>query len=195
MPKIRIAALLAAALLHCASASAAPISVNSNAKVLTDLGLFSAGSHTLTATGVVDLAVGCGSFLLGPDGVPTTPVTCGGYGYFNPSGSAADYGNYGPAGTGAKLGALIGTLKGDAISRNNPADWFLIGNSLSLTLLTESHVWAMVNDTYYVNNSGTFKVTASEGQPNALPEPSGLALVALGLLAAGGLGRRAGKAR
>jgi hypothetical protein len=99
----------------------------------------------------------------------------------------------------------MGTLNanaytGDAPTNAQQADWFLIGYSRSITLLTDSHVWALVNDigpagTSYGNNGGAFLVTASNGQPNAVPDPSSFALVALGLLAAGGLGRRAAKAR
>jgi hypothetical protein len=144
---------------------------------LTDLGLFAAGTYQLTGAGVVDL-VGDGSFLIAPNGTPVAPVSTPGYGYFNPSGSYLADGNYGAAGTHAKIGALIGS---SSATPTSPADWFLIGDSDVLTLGAAGHLYASVNDTFHDNDTGSFMVEVS-----AVPEPAsiGLILGALALFAA-----------
>ena len=125
--------------------------------VLTDLGTFGAGTYTITGSGVVDL-VGDGSFPIHPDGTPAPIVTTPGYSYFNPNGSFTADGNYGPAGANAKVGALIGTL---TPSPSSPSDWFLIGYSTQVTLVTAGDIYASVNDTYYPNDTGFFNATVS----------------------------------
>ena len=156
-------------------ASATAVSAGGSGAVgtLTDLGLFAAGTYELTGTGVVDL-VGDGSFLINPDGTPDAPVTTPGYGDFNPDGSYTASGVFGPAGGNAKIGALIGSF---SAAPSSPADWFLIGNSDSVTLAAAGHLYASVNDTYHDNDTGSFDVEVS-----AVPEPAPLVLVGAAFL-------------
>ncbi len=153
-----------------------------NKPVLVDLGLFNAGSYTLFGSGQVDLA-GVGTFTMNPDGKPTTSVTAPGYAYFNQGGSFIADNTYGPAGLNAKIGSLIGTL---SASPTSPADWFLIGDEKSLTLSASQHIYAAVNDTYYINNSGAFNVSVI----SAVPEPASYALFLTGLGMLGWMSRR-----
>jgi len=151
--------------------------------VLTDLGSFSAGTYNITATGIVDL-VGNGSFRMRPDGLPETSVTAPGYGYFNPNGSDHADGatNYGAAGAGVLIGALIGTFTDTPAT---PADWFLIGYSKQVTLLSAGHIYASVNDTFHNNNTGHFDVNVT-----AVPEPETYAMLLAGLGLMGAVARR-----
>ena len=162
------------------SSGASAVAVSSGGSgvtgVLTDLGLFAAGTYTLTGSGTVDL-VGGTAFTMNPDGVPTSVVTSGGYGYFNPAGSLTADGNFGAAGSNAKIGALIGTL---SATPSTPSDWFLIGYSKVITLASAGHVYASVNDTFHNNNSGAFDVSVT-----AVPEPASTAMVVAGLGIAG----------
>lgn len=179
---------LAAAAVFCFSAAASAVSVAPNG-VLTDLGLFAAGSYQLTGSGVVDLA-GAGNFQMNPDGTPFSTVTFPGYAYFNPSGSTIADGNHGPAGNSVKFGSLIGSLNASAFTGSNPtgpqaADWFLIGYSTVVVLAAPGHIYASVNDTFYGNNTGTFDATVS-----AVPEPGSVVLLLAGVGAVGFMAKR-----
>ena len=62
---------LSVALMIAESADATPVAPTG---LLTDLGLYAAGTYTITGSGVVDL-VGNGSFSMQPDGLPVSVVT------------------------------------------------------------------------------------------------------------------------
>lgn len=147
---------------------------------LTDLGFFTAGIYSITASGTVEL-VPENTFTMNPDGTPTTPVTAPNYAYFNPTGSFIADGHYGFAGTAGKIGALVGTLS----ATPGVNDWFLIGYSKQLTLASAGHIYAAVNETYAVNDSGAFSVTVT-----AVPEPESYALFLAGLGLMGLVARR-----
>lgn len=183
--------ILAGVLAATAQASfAAPINVAANSgydwtvtgskPTLTDLGFFTAGIYSITASGTVEL-VPENTFTMNPDGTPTTPVAAPNYGYFNPSGSFKADGSYGFAGEAAKIGALVGTLS----LTPGANDWFLIGYSKQLTLASAGHIYAAVNETYAVNDSGAFSVTVT-----AVPEPESYALFLAGLGLMGLVARR-----
>ena len=133
-------ALACASYLPCVHAG--PVS---SAGGLTDLGLFAAGRYTLTGSGPVDICGG-GSAVLRPDGLPDTTVTCAPLvSDFNPNGSYTADGLFGRSGLNARIGALIGTFNANAYTGNNPLpdqadEWFLIGNLMTLTLVTEGHI-------------------------------------------------------
>ncbi len=173
----------AACLLISAHAALAGTSVNANNAPLVDLGSFSAGTYTISASGTVDL-VGDGSFGMNPDGTPVTSVTAPGYGYFNPSGSDIADGNYGFAGAGIKIGALAGSFS----STPGVSDWFTIGYSKQITLISTGHIYAAINDTYSANNSGAFMVNVT-----MVPEPETYALLLAGLGLIGAATRRKSK--
>lgn len=181
-------ALACAAVIPCAQA--APVSSGAG---LTDLGLFAAGSYMLTGSGTVDICGG-GSALIRPDGTPAATVTCPPIAaLFNPNGSYTADGQYGRAGTHARIGALIGTLNPLAWGGTDPTpaqadDWFLIGDVLTLTLASAGHIYAAVNDTFYPDNSGAFDVRVEAA--TGLPEPASVALVAAALGGLGAAGRR-----
>lgn len=166
----------AALVLSAASGLAAATSVGAGGSgldgTLTDLGFFAAGTYVVTGSGVVDL-VGDGSFLINADGTPNAPVTTPGYGYFNPNGSLLADDNNGAAGANAKIGALIGSF---SAAPAGPSDWFLIGNSDSVTLAAAGHLYASVNDTFHDNDIGAFTVEVS-----AVPEPASVTLLLAGL--------------
>jgi hypothetical protein len=178
----------ALALAAAASASHATTVLPTGA--LIDLGTFSAGTYSLVGTGLVDLCGG-GTFVMRPDGIPNSTVTCSNYGAtFNPNGSFIADSTFARAGTNAKIGALIGTLNASAFTGLNPtvaqaSDWFLIGFSATVTLNTAGHIYASVNDTAYSNNTGAFQVTVSQ-----VPESSTYALMAIGLAALSAMSRR-----
>lgn len=194
MTSMRLAFALTALSTACGLAAAAPTTVNGSTSSLVSLGSFAAGTYSITATGLIDLTYN-GGFVIRPDGVPNAPITFAGYSYFNPSGSYTVGGDYGPAGTNAKIGALIGTLNPSASLFSNPtaahaADWFLIGYNKTLTLATAGNIYAAVNDTYVGNNTGAFQVSVT-----AVPEPAQWALALAGGLALLGLQRRRGAGR
>ena len=174
---------IAASLLLSAHAAFATTSVNANNAPIADLGSFSAGTYTITASGSVDL-VGDGSFTMNPDGTPKSVVTTPGYSYFNPSGSVIADGAYGFAGAGVKIGALAGTFS----SSPGVSDWFTIGYSKQVTLVSAGHIYAAVNDTYSPNNAGVFLVNVT-----AVPEPESYALLLAGLGLIGAVARRKNK--
>lgn len=173
-----IALLAFAAGSACAATSVAP---TNPAFGLYDLGSFAAGTYQITATGIVDLT-GDGQFRMQPDGMPETAVTSPAYAYFNPSGSYIADGSYGPGGAGVKIGALMGTL---AAAPAGPADWFQIGYSHMLTLGAAGHIYAAVNDTYYPNDTGAFRVEVTP-----VPEPGEYAMLLAGLGVLGAIRRR-----
>jgi hypothetical protein len=189
MLSIRLAMMTTLALAGGMACSAGATTVAGNNTGLVDLGSFAAGTYLLTGSGLVDL-VGSNTFTLRPDGVPDHPVTASGYGYFNPSGSFIADGSFARAGSNAKVGALVGTLNSAAYLGNNPsgaqqADWFLIGYSAQVTLVSPGHVYAAINDTFGPNNSGAFTVSAT-----AVPEPASWAMAGVGLALLGALARR-----
>ena len=163
-----------------ATASGYVWSVSPSAPVLTDLGSFDAGTYSIAASGTVELVPGH-SFTMNPDGTPTSGVTASGYDYFNPTGSFIADSHYGFAGTAGKIGALVGTLS----ATPGVNDWFLIGYSKQLTLASAGHIYAAVNETYAVNDSGAFSVTVT-----AVPEPESYALFLAGLGLLGLVARR-----
>jgi hypothetical protein len=177
--KIITGLLLSTAMSFNAQAALIPATAN-----LVDLGLFSAGAYQLTGSGVVDLVDA--RFTMKPDGMPASAVTYPGYQYFNPNGSYTADGTYGPAGTNAKIGALVGTLS----SHPTTNDWFLIGYSKELTLNTASHIYAAVNDVYYNNNHGAYTLNISNVSIGNVPEPSSIALMLAGLGLVGAVVRR-----
>lgn len=184
--KFLASAVITALLAFALPAAATP--VNANLSTPTSLGFFTAGTYHITGSGVVDLVGAPGSgFDINPDGTPTSTVTTPGYGYFNPNGSYQADGNYGPGGAGIKIGALMGTLVAAPAS---PSDYFLIGYGTDLTLLSDSFIYAQVNDTYYPNNGGAFE--ASVAAVNAVPEPLTLSLFGAGLAGMAAVRRRKG---
>ena len=192
MKHVRRSAALFGLLAFAGVVSAAPVLGTSGpagffgSTGLTFLGAFAAGTYQFTDTGVVDIA-GDGRFRLTPDGRPETTVTEPGYAYFNPNGADNDFGTRGPAGAGVNLGALIGTF---SATPSGAASFFLLGSSRTLTLASAQNIFALVNDTYYANNTGSFDVTFVRLTPTVVPEPSQAALVLLSLGALGVVGRK-----
>ena len=148
---------------------------------LTDLGSFSAGVYSITATGTIGLTPS-GNFMMTADGIPASPVTDKSYLYFNPTGSVIADHIYGFAGSSFKIGALVGTLSTNPTSSS---DWFLIGSATKLTLSATSHIYAAVNDTYSINDTGAFSVTVT-----SVPEPEVYAMLLAGLGLMGAIARR-----
>ena len=157
-------------------------SVAANNPALTSLGSFGAGSYLITATGLVDLVGPVSSgFTIRPDGIPDSPVTTPGYGYFNPSGSDIADGNYGAPGPGFKIGSLVGTLT----ATPGTGDWFTIGYAKAIVLTGPTTIYALVNDTFYPNDYGAFDVSVA-----AVPEPASWALLIAGFGLSGAALRR-----
>ena len=169
-----------AALFTVATGAHAATLVNANQSTPTLLGVYGPGTYTITGSGLIDLVGPVGSgFTMRPDGVPDVPVVAPGYGYFNPSGSYLADGAYGPGGTVAKIGALMGTLLATPLV---PTDYFLIGYGTSITLLSNQAIYAQVNDTFYPNDGGAFTVNVALA---AVPEAATWAMMVAGFAAAG----------
>lgn len=189
-----IAAALAAAVALPGVASAGTLILASNSGT-TDLGVFAAGTYNISATGLVSLSGPVGSgFDIRPDGVPNSPVTAGGYGYFNPGGSDMADGIFGLGGPSIKLGGLMGSFAAVAPQGNN-APWlpgyFFIGYSANV-VHTGGHLYAQVNDTFYSNNQGAFDVTVRQVVTGGVPEPATWAMMMLGFFTAGTVLRAGG---
>lgn len=175
--------IAALALLAVAGAASA-VTVVGSSMTPTLIGAFGPGTYQFTGTGIVDIA-GHGTFPVDPNGKPAPTVTEPGYGYFNPNGSDTDVpagGTHGPAGIGVNIGALVGTF---TPTPTMPSDYFLLGTSKTITFGAPTTVYATLNDTYYLNNTGSFNVTVS-----AVPEPAQAALLLAGLGVIGMVGRR-----
>jgi hypothetical protein len=175
--------MLAAGTALAFASPASAQSVAANLPHVTDLGLFAAGTYTLTGSGLIDLVGLPGSgFTMRPDGTPDSPVTAPGYAYFNPDGSYTADGNYGLGGPTIKIGALMGTL----VAAPSVGDFFLIGYGTTISLANAGHIYGMVNDTYYPNNGGAYTVNVSA----AVPEPAAWAMLIGGFGLAGATMRR-----
>ncbi len=160
----------------------------------TDLGLFSAGTYQITASGVVDIAspVVQHHFNLDPTGTPPAgfPIDSPGYAAYATTGVLQDPFSlnqpgqgYGVSGPLAKLGALLGSFVPNPVTTQlNPivTDFFLIGFGTTVTLQTDGHIYALVNDVAgtYGNNFGSFDVTVTG--VSAVPEASTWAMIILG---------------
>jgi hypothetical protein len=168
------------------SSLASAVAVFGETDGLTTIGTFAAGTYQITGSGIVSLAgiAGDGVFDMLPTGIPKTPVTLTGYGYFNPNGSTIADGNSGVVGAGALFGALYGTFN---VNPTSPADYFLIGSSALQTLNTTQTLYARVNDMSgsFSNNSGFYEVTVA-----AIPEPHEWAMMLAGLGLVGLVARR-----
>lgn len=174
------------ALVLIAAPAAASTTIFANVSAPTFVGLFAAGTYSITGSGLVDLTGPVGSgFTIRPDGIPDTPVTTPTYGYFNPSGSFIADGIFGPGGNVAKIGALMGSFLAAPAS---PSDYFLIGYGTTITLTGPTTLYAQVNDTFYPNNGGAFEVDVA-----AVPEPAAWALL-IGGFAITGMAMRSRRA-
>jgi hypothetical protein len=159
--------------------------VSGGSTSLTSLGTFGVGTYKVTASGIVGLAGTGGGFDTGPDGIPVTPVTSFGYDYCNPIGCSVDIpgnGNVGPGGVTVNFGTLMGTFNA---SPTSPSDYFIIGNSTNVTIAFASTLYALVNDTYYANDVGSYDVEVTP-----VPEAASWALMLAGFAAIGGAMRR-----
>jgi len=189
MRLMQLGAVAAAVLSLAAGAAVAATQVDSGGSGavgnLTSLGTFDAGTYLITASGIVDLALGSPyNLLVDANGVPTGTVTAP-YTYFNPNGAPGDVfqpGVYGAAGSSVNLGALIGSFSAAPAS---PGDWFVIGTSKTITLTSTQTIYASVNDTYHQNNSGFFSAAVT-----AVPEPESHAMMLAGLGVVGWAARR-----
>jgi len=180
--KYYVSIAMAAAVAFAAPAFAAT-SVAANQASTTDLGFFAAGTYTISASGLVDMVGPPGSgFTIRPDGTPDSPVTTPGYADFNPDGAFFADGAFGPGGTTARIGALMGSLS----SAPSALDWFLIGFGKTITMANAGHIYAQVNDTAYANNGGAFIVEVSQ----AVPEPAAWAMMIGGFILTGAAMRR-----
>lgn len=190
MLSLRLASALTVLSTACTLAVAAPTNVAGNATSLVSLGSFAAGTYNITATGLISL-VGDGSMPIRPDGTPDIVNNNPAWTSFYPNGTFSFAGQYGAAGTGAKIGALIGTLNPLASplqSLSTPVanpDWFLIGYGTTITLASAGSIYAGINDTYLSNNSGAYQVNVT-----AVPEPAQWVLALVGLAALGLKARR-----
>lgn len=184
MKKFGIGVLMAGAVMMSTPAFAVTL-VEADSATPTLLGTFGPGTYNITGSGLIDLAGSIGSgFTVGPDGVPVSPVNTPGYGYFNPSGSDNDNGNFGPGGAGINLGGLMGSFG------SSPSNYFLIGFSKTITLTNTETVYGLVNDTFYGNNQGAFSVAVS-----AAPEPATWAMMVIGFGLVGFALRKRAKVR
>lgn len=186
--KLKLAAVsvVLAAGLTLAGAASASVLVYADSSGTTDLGLFAAGTYSVTGSGTIDLVGPVGSgFDLDANGVPASLITDPNYSYFNPNGSYVADGNNGPGGPLIKFGALMGSFVAIGPLGNFAAfqpDFFNLGTSSTLVLSNAAHLYAQVNDTYYTNNRGAFDVSVNA---LAAPEPSAWTLMLIGF---GGLG-------
>lgn len=184
MKIMRIPLLIACAALTL-NAHAIPIAGNTAPGAPVSLGFLTAGDYDITATGIVSLAGPVGgtpNFDLDPDGIPVTGVTFPTYLYFNPTGSDTADGFPGQAGAGINVGALVGTFNA---SPTLASDWFLLGSSTTLSLLTDQTLYAAVNDTFAPNNEGAFDVTITRLQQPPTPTPAPATLALMGVCLAG----------
>ena len=160
----------------------AATSINPTWTTPTSLGSFSAGSYRITTTGLIDLLGAPGSgFTMRPDGVPDIAVTDVRYLYFNPGGTDYADGRHGQAGPGFNIGSLVGSF----VANPGIGDFFAIGFGTVVTLAAPGSLYAVVNDTYHVNNGGSFQVEVAP-----VPEPAAWALLIAGFGLTGAAMRR-----
>lgn len=162
--------LLATAVLSVPAIAATAI--DPTRTIPTSLGSFAAGSYRITATGLIDLLGPPGSgFTLRPDGVPDVAVADVRYLYFNPAGTDVADGFYGQAGPGFNIGSLVGSF----VANPGSGDFFAIGYGTVVTLAAPGSLYAVVNDTFHVNNGGAFQVEVAP-----VPEPAAWMLLVAG---------------
>ena len=163
-----------------ASAACQAVTVGANVSSPTLVGSVVSGqTYTVTASGVADLYVGFNGLGLTftADGKPTYAFAAP-YASFYPNGLDYDPSvgpsNHGLGGAGRLMGQLLGSF---TAAPSSPADYFVIGLGTTFTATSSGSLYALVNDTYYNDNSATgYSVLLS-----AVPEPAAYGLMAAGL--------------
>ena len=179
MHKSRFLKLAFAALAAAAAPAAHAITVNAISSTPTVIGAVVAGqAYSVTASGIADLFVGFNGGLgltFTANGLPTYAFPSP-YSAFFPSGRDYDPSqgpsNLGIGGAGRLLGSVLGTFTAAASA---PADYFIIGPGTTFTAGTSGSLYAVVNDTFFPDNGGSYSVNLL-----AVPEPATALMLALG---------------
>lgn len=137
-------------------------------------------TYQVSATGIVDLAVGEGGYDVNPNGVIVDPIAVGSasYAFFSSFGNAVVGGStIDPFSFSPDIspvpGAAYGVLTGEW---STGGGWFVIGASDKITApTTGADLKHSVNDSSYPDNGGKFVVNVA-----AVPEPATWAMMLLG---------------
>ena len=177
------------------SSSAGAVTVASDRTSYTSIGSVAAGqSYVVSITGESTLCTICnsgGSLRFDSNGVPTIPPV-GAYASWGATGGSEDpstpWLDYGVAGPGFRLGALVFVLAGaEGGASSSP---FALQNGATFTTSVDGTLNAIVNDSYYADNLATGFSVSLANVAGAVPEPASWAMMLVGFGAIGAAMRR-----